>query len=131
MRLGQMHQHREILERAEPVAQALRFVDPDAPEPRPGRLDQFHLVTVLDHAAAQFVQIVGVRGFPFLRQRFARALVSHGQAVGEIAEGDRQRPMRHLVGRGGDVIGQSLARVVVPDIALVLCLALLQPRHGS
>ena len=73
MRLGQMHQHREILERAEPVAQALRLVDPDAPEPRPGRLDQFHLVAMLDHAAAQFVQIVGVRAAPIVSGSALRA----------------------------------------------------------
>ena len=51
-------EHFEILILAEPGPQPLRLVDPDARESRPDRLDQFHLVAMLDHAAAQFVQIL-------------------------------------------------------------------------
>src|SRR5215470_7139564 len=41
-------QHGEILIRAEPVAHALRFGDPELAEFRPERLDQLHLIAMCD-----------------------------------------------------------------------------------
>src|SRR5262249_32437158 len=59
-------EHREILVGAEPLAQPLRLGDPDLADLRPQRLDQLHLVAVLDHALAQLVQLLG-RGLPPIR----------------------------------------------------------------
>ena len=76
MRGGEARKHRQILAGAQPVAQALGFLRPDLPEPRPQRLHQIHLMTMLDHAPAQIVQMLGVGLRPVVRHQLTRAPVS-------------------------------------------------------
>ena len=87
MRRREAEQHRKILKRAEPVAQALRFRDPQLAELRPERLDQLHLIAMRDHAAAQVVQHLGVHAAPVLRRRVvARELVGLAELARELGE---------------------------------------------
>ena len=60
VRRRQLGEHGKVLAGAEPVAQALRFLGPDFSKPRPKRLDQIHLVAMLDDAPAQIVQVVSL-----------------------------------------------------------------------
>ena len=78
MRCGQFGEHCEILAGAEPVAQALRFLRPYLSEPWPERLDQIHLVAMLDHTPAQIVQVLCLGIGPAVRKQLSRAPVSRG-----------------------------------------------------
>src|SRR5262249_18006412 len=60
MRCRHLGKHRKVLTGPQPVAQALRLLGPYLSEAWPERLDQIHLVTMLDHAPAQVVQVFGV-----------------------------------------------------------------------
>ncbi len=71
MRSGEFGEHREILTGAEPVAQALRFLRPDFSKPRPERLNQIHLVAMLDDAPAQVVQVFRLGIGPGCREAIA------------------------------------------------------------
>jgi hypothetical protein len=89
--------------RAEPVAQALRFGDPDAAEFRPERLDQLHLIAMRDDAPAQIVQFLRRDGAPvFARRVLAHAPIRPGQFAGELAEA--QPVERPTVDAGDDLI---------------------------
>ena len=88
MRAGERGEHRKIVMPAEPVAQALRLLDPDVAEPRPQRLHQLHLITVNDHPLAQPVQFLDLGRGPVTGDRQLRAPVTIGQALGEVREGE-------------------------------------------
>src|SRR5215471_20119419 len=53
MWFGQSPQYHEVLVSAEAVAQPLRLGNPHPHELRPQRLDEFHLIAMLDHALAE------------------------------------------------------------------------------
>ena len=88
MRRGKVTQDRQVLAGAELIAQALRLLRPDASEPRPERLDQIHLVAVLDHPPAQIVQMLGVHARPVVGHQLACAAVGGGQPVNDRVEID-------------------------------------------
>src|SRR5262249_36522930 len=50
MRGGEGRQYAQVVVRAQPVAQALRLLDPETAHARPQRLDQLELVAMLDDA---------------------------------------------------------------------------------
>ena len=111
MRRGEARQNRQILAGAELVAQALRLLHPQLGEARPQRLDQLHLVAVLDHAPAQVVQMVGVGLRPMVRHQLTRAPIGGGEPVGNAVEVDcGERPVLQrqcgIVEIAGDLLAQ-------------------------
>src|SRR5690349_7046970 len=88
MRSCQAHQHCKILAGAEPVAQALRFFGPDFSKPWPKRLDQIHLMAMLDHTPAQVMQMLCFRIGPTVRSQLARAAIGGCKSIGNRFEVD-------------------------------------------
>ena len=111
MRRREAAQHREILERAEPVAQPLRLRDPQPAEFRPQRLDQFHLVAVRDHAAAQVVQHLRLDLRQSFRGVLARELVCSASS--------RARPRTSLVERPGSPTAAPAASSAISSRARI------------
>src|ERR1700750_581715 len=89
MRGGEIGEHGEILAVSEPVAQPLRFLSPHFGETWPERLDQVELVPMFDHAAAEVVQMFGLRFGPVLRNKLACTPVGHRQSIRDRIEGAR------------------------------------------
>ena len=69
---------------AKPIAQSLRLRDPQTNEFGPRRLDELHLIAVLDHAPAQPVQGLRIRFRPILRHRRGGAPVGDGELPGRL-----------------------------------------------
>ena len=111
MRPGEPLEHCEVLAFAEPVAQPLGFLGPHAAEARPQRLDQLHLVAMIDDAPAQRMQIFGARQRPVGRNALARAAVADGELRRNRGEVERiERPLldrrRRLIEPGEDGVAQ-------------------------
>ena len=94
MRRDQSFEHQQVLMLAEPLAQALRFVDPHARIARPQRLDRLHLVAVGDDALAQFMQVFAVGTSPVGRQIAPRRAKAAREPLRHVGESQRvDRPM--------------------------------------
>src|SRR5262249_16542844 len=83
MRRGEALEYFKILAAPEPFAQPFGFVGPHPAEPRPERLDQFHLIAQLDNALAKSVQIDRIGRRPIGWNTPPRAAIAIGQLGGD------------------------------------------------
>jgi hypothetical protein len=112
MRRGQAAEDDEILVGTETFAQPLRLRHPQPAETRPGRLDELHLVAMLDHPPAQPVEVFRGGVFPGFGPRPPRPPVVTGQRAGEVTEHEVvERP--GINGPRG--LGQRLLQFAPPE----------------
>ena len=77
---GEIRKHREVLAGTELVAQALCLFGPHFTKARPKRFNQIHLVAMLDHAAAQVMQVFGLSVGPAIGHQLPCTTISRGDS---------------------------------------------------